>query len=93
MKPLPLHTNTTFEDLSGISTSSFTNPYDALIAACEDEPVRHHAGFSLKMIDVYNRHRYKRNIACTAPREMPSKKPNCLMRALLESASTPFWRG
>lgn len=29
----------TFEDLTGISTSSFTNPYDALIAACEDDPV------------------------------------------------------
>lgn len=28
-----------FEDLSGISTSSFSNPYQALIAACEDDPV------------------------------------------------------
>ncbi|CAN9474711.1 unnamed protein product [Alternaria alternata] len=30
----------TFEDLTGVSTSSFSNPYDALIAACEDDPVR-----------------------------------------------------
>ena len=30
----------TFEDLTGVSTSSFGNPYDALIAACEDDPVR-----------------------------------------------------
>lgn len=32
--------NNTFEDLSGISTAAFSNPYDALIAACEDDPVR-----------------------------------------------------
>jgi vesicle-fusing ATPase len=31
----------TFEDLTGVSTSSFSNPYDALIAACEDDPVRY----------------------------------------------------
>jgi hypothetical protein len=30
----------TFDDLTGISTSSFSNPYDALIASCEDNPVR-----------------------------------------------------
>jgi hypothetical protein len=30
----------TFEDLTGISTADFSNPYDALIAACEDDPVR-----------------------------------------------------
>ncbi|KAJ4411999.1 hypothetical protein N0V91_001138 [Didymella pomorum] len=29
-----------FEDLSGISTSSFSNPYLALIAACEDDPAQ-----------------------------------------------------
>lgn len=38
-KVVPVHTNTTFEDLSGISTSSFSNPYDALISACADDPV------------------------------------------------------
>ena len=38
-KPLPVHTNNIFEDLSGISTSSFSNPYDALIAASEDDSV------------------------------------------------------
>jgi hypothetical protein len=31
--------NNAFEDLSGVSTSAFSNPYDALIAACEDDPV------------------------------------------------------
>lgn len=31
--------NPLFEDLSGISTAAFTNPYDALIAASEDDPV------------------------------------------------------
>jgi hypothetical protein len=29
----------TFEDLSGISTSTFSNPYEALIAACNDDTV------------------------------------------------------
>jgi hypothetical protein len=29
----------TFEDLSGICTSAFSNPYDALIAACNDDAV------------------------------------------------------
>ena len=28
-----------FEDLSGVSTAAFNNPYDALIAAVEDDPV------------------------------------------------------
>lgn len=28
-----------FEDLSGVSKSSFSNPYDSLIAVCNDEPV------------------------------------------------------
>ncbi|RAR15377.1 AAA-domain-containing protein [Stemphylium lycopersici] len=30
-----------FEDLTGISTSAFDNPYDALIAACEDDPEKY----------------------------------------------------
>jgi hypothetical protein len=29
----------TFEDLSGISTSAFSNPYDALIVACDGDAV------------------------------------------------------
>lgn len=28
-----------FEDLSGVSTAAFSNPYDALIVASEDDPV------------------------------------------------------
>lgn len=28
-----------YEDLSGINSSSYANPYDALIEACEDNPV------------------------------------------------------
>jgi vesicle-fusing ATPase len=39
-KVVPVHMNNTFEDFSGISTSTFSNPYDALIAACEDNSVR-----------------------------------------------------
>jgi hypothetical protein len=28
-----------FEDLSGVDTSAYLNPYDALIDACENDPV------------------------------------------------------
>lgn len=37
--PTAANAANTFEDLTGISTSSFSNPYDALITACEDDPV------------------------------------------------------
>ncbi|KAF2195508.1 AAA-domain-containing protein [Zopfia rhizophila CBS 207.26] len=37
-RPLPVHTNNTFEDLSGVSTAAFTNPYDALLDAYKDDP-------------------------------------------------------
>ncbi|KAH6643749.1 P-loop containing nucleoside triphosphate hydrolase protein [Boeremia exigua] len=36
-----------FEDLSGISTSSFSNPYQALIAACEDDPAQIQTKYAL----------------------------------------------
>ncbi|KAH8727920.1 P-loop containing nucleoside triphosphate hydrolase protein [Phaeosphaeriaceae sp. PMI808] len=51
--PLLAHTSNTFEDLSGISTSAFSNPYDALIAACEDD--------SAKIQSRYSLHRLTRN--------------------------------
>ena len=38
-KALPVHTNNTFEDLSGVATASFSNPYNALLEACDDDPV------------------------------------------------------
>jgi hypothetical protein len=28
-----------FEDLSGVDSAAFANPYDALIEACHDDPV------------------------------------------------------
>ena len=31
--------NNAFVDLSGVSTADFDNPYDALIAASNDDPV------------------------------------------------------
>ncbi|OAL01382.1 AAA-domain-containing protein [Phaeosphaeriaceae sp. SRC1lsM3a] len=45
--PAPVHTNNTFEDLSGVSTAAFSNPYDALIAACEDDPTQLQSKYSL----------------------------------------------
>jgi hypothetical protein len=29
-----------FEDLSGLNTAAYANPYDAMIDACENHPVR-----------------------------------------------------
>ena len=37
--PVPVQTSNMFEDLSGISTAAFDNPYDALIAASHDNTV------------------------------------------------------
>jgi vesicle-fusing ATPase len=36
---VPDRVNNTYEDLSGVSTKDYSNPYDALIAACEDDAV------------------------------------------------------
>jgi hypothetical protein len=32
-------TRNKFEDLSGVDSAAYANPYDALIEACEDSPV------------------------------------------------------
>lgn len=40
---IPAPVSNVFEDLSGISTSAFSNPYDALIAACDNDPVGENA--------------------------------------------------
>ncbi|KAF9696826.1 hypothetical protein EKO04_005578 [Ascochyta lentis] len=42
-----MSSSNTFEDLSGISTSSFSNPYQALIAACEDDPAQIQTKYAL----------------------------------------------
>ncbi|CAE6998455.1 hypothetical protein P3342_000825 [Pyrenophora teres f. teres] len=49
----PANAVNTFEDLTGISTSSFSNPYDALIAACGDDPAQ--------IQEKYHLHRTTRN--------------------------------
>ncbi|KAF1963579.1 AAA-domain-containing protein [Byssothecium circinans] len=51
--PSPVHTVNTFEDLSGVSTSDYNNPYDALIVASHDDPVR--------LQSRYTQHRTTRN--------------------------------
>lgn len=51
--PLPVHTSNTFEDLSGISTATFDNPYDALLVASKDDPKQ--------IQERYNAHRTTRN--------------------------------
>lgn len=34
------HTGNTYEDFSGVAGGTFDNPYDALIAASQNDPVR-----------------------------------------------------
>ncbi|KAH9861528.1 hypothetical protein J1614_011277 [Plenodomus biglobosus] len=46
-KALPAQAQNAFVDLSGISTSAFSNPYDALISACEDDPAQIQSKYSL----------------------------------------------
>ncbi|KAJ4347015.1 uncharacterized protein N0V89_010949 [Didymosphaeria variabile] len=36
----------TFEDLSGVATAAFSNPYDALISASEDDPIQMQARYT-----------------------------------------------
>ncbi len=38
--PLSSDAGNTFEDLSGVNVALYSNPYDALIDACKDDPVR-----------------------------------------------------
>ncbi|KUJ11831.1 uncharacterized protein LY89DRAFT_688331 [Mollisia scopiformis] len=42
-----------FEDLSGVDSTQYSNPYDALIEACRDDPA--------KLQDKYSAHRVTRN--------------------------------
>ncbi|KAF2455322.1 RNA ligase/cyclic nucleotide phosphodiesterase [Lineolata rhizophorae] len=46
MEPVPVHTSNTFEDFSGITSSSSDNPYDALIDASQNDPVQIQARYS-----------------------------------------------
>jgi vesicle-fusing ATPase len=43
----PSQTTNTFVDLSGISTDKFKNPYDALLATCENDPSQIQARYAL----------------------------------------------
>lgn len=37
--PDSVDTRNKFEDLSGVDITAYTNPYDALIEACQNDPV------------------------------------------------------
>jgi len=37
--PLSSDADNKFEDLSGVNSAAFSNPYDALIEACKNDPV------------------------------------------------------
>lgn len=62
-------TGATFEDLSGVSTAAFSNPYDALIEASKDDPVRNLrltiaillTSYQVQMQALYTIHRSTRN--------------------------------
>ncbi len=44
--PLSSDASNIFEDLSGVDSAVFSNPYDALIDACHNDPVRQKSLFS-----------------------------------------------
>ena len=69
----------TFEDLTGVSTSSFSNPYDALIAACEDDPVSCFCILYSHLLSTFCRRGFKKSMSCIAPQGTSSKRRRCSM--------------
>lgn len=84
----------TFEDLSGVSTAAFSNPYDALIAAAEDDPVK---TFEKSIVEssilIRGRLNFSLGILRIAPLETPNRKSNCWTKAFPGLALTPFCCG
>jgi hypothetical protein len=52
--PLSSDAANNFEDLSGINIAAFSNPYDALIEACEDDPVSLKSPFFDHVSKIFN---------------------------------------
>lgn len=91
-KPKPVHGGTTFEDLSGISTSEYSNPYDALIAVCEDDLVCYGL-LAIIMILNIARHKFSQNTRLTARLEILNRKRNCSIPTLLASVLIKYYSG
>lgn len=86
---MPDHVSNTYEDLSGVSTEKFSNPYDALIAACEDDAVRLSWTMFENSMLTSGHHRLKssQSTACTVQRETLNKRPSSSTRTSLASIS------
>ncbi|KAK5003244.1 hypothetical protein LTR28_010402 [Elasticomyces elasticus] len=65
-----------FEDLSGVQSGTFENPYDALIEACNNDPSYCDESLLCSVWLTYTSLRYKPVIPPTAPLAPLSKKPN-----------------
>ncbi|KAF2876523.1 RNA ligase/cyclic nucleotide phosphodiesterase [Massariosphaeria phaeospora] len=77
---LPAQRADAFEDLSGTSTSAFSNPYEALVAACQDDPVQIQARYTV--------HRTTRNAQQKA-RMLDQSFPGVIIDQILLRLSDP----
>lgn len=76
----PSPANNAFVDLSGISTSAFSNPYDALISVCENDPTQIQSKYSL--------HRTSRN-AQQKEKLLAADFPGVSIDPILQKLSNP----
>ena len=84
-----MSTANVFEDLSGISTSSFSNPYQALISACNDDPVcRHHLLSEQTLTGNRYSHRSRPSMLSIEQQGTPSRRPRCWAWTLRASTLT-----
>ena len=61
-------TSVVFEDLSGVGSSTSENPYDALIEACENDPV-YHCSVDVLSLLIESRHKFRPDMSCTVKHE------------------------
>jgi hypothetical protein len=74
-----------------VSTAAFSNPYEALISACDDDAVgTTRYTRQKKAVDPPYSHRFKPNIAFTAQQGTLNRRQRCWTMASPESASIPF---
>jgi hypothetical protein len=73
--PAPLGSNF-FQDLSGVDTSAFSNPYDALIHASNNDPVNIHPKTQNSHLNTKIRKNSKNATTRTEQPEMPNRNKN-----------------
>jgi hypothetical protein len=60
-----------FEDLSGVNSSAYSNPYDALIEACEDNSVKKNVSWSFPAFSIAKAFvSFRRSMVCYSSAEI-----------------------